>query len=189
VTRLLPYWTQSVSRTFLYSCSSDAEQSHPVRFTVSDSGPLITWDRVGGLPLLKKVHPDIVVAKAVATELQHPRHLYRPGHDLLERGLIREYDLYIPEDLPLPPRLGRGDKASIRLARQVNSVLLIDDRDARKAARASGIATTATLATLKLCKKLGLISAVRPLLEEMLASGFRLAEHVRHDFLRELGEL
>ena len=71
----------------------------------------------------------------------------------------------------------------------MSSVLLVDDWEARKAAEARGIRTTATLRTLAYCKRLGLLPAVRPLLEEMVAKGFWLSRARKEDFLRQIGEL
>jgi len=159
-----------------------------VSCTVSDTGPLITWPRAHRLPLLLEVYPDIVVPKAVAEELEDPRRLFRPGHDLLDRGWIRKHELSIQKDSTLPRGLGAGEREAIDLARQMNSMLLIDDWEARKAAEERGIRTTSTLETLALCKKLGLLPAVRPLLEEMIAKGFWLAGDRRARFLKQVGE-
>ena len=92
---------------------------------MSDTGPLITWPRSNRLPLLLEVYADIVVPQAVAEELVDPRRLFRPGHDLLERGWIRKHELSIPRDPTLPRGFGAGEREAIDLARQMNSMLLI----------------------------------------------------------------
>jgi len=135
------------------------------------------------------VHPHMLVPDAVAKELQHPAHLLCPGHDLLERGWIQRHALEVSEDPTLPRHLGAGERQAIGLARQMNSILLVDDWEARKAAEARGIRTTATLRTLACCKKRGLLPAVRPLLEEMVTKGFWLGRARKEDFLRQIGEL
>lgn len=130
----------------------------------------------------------MVVPPAVAEELRDPRQLFRPGHDLLERGWIQKCELEVERDATLPRDLGPGERQAIVLARQMNSVLLVDDWRARKAAEARGVRTAGTLGTLVSCKKLGLLPAVRPLLEEMVAKGFWLDKARKEDFLRQLGE-
>lgn len=155
---------------------------------VSDTGPLITWSLVSQMPLLKKVHPDIVVPDAVAAELRSPLQPLRPGYDLLERGWIRKSELDTRGDTSFPRWLGLGEKAAIVLALRMDSVLLIDDWEARNLARARGLRTTATLQTLERCKELGLLPVVEPLLKEMMAKGFRLAGDIRDRFLKQIGE-
>lgn len=181
------YWTPSVLRSSL-SSFRETQKRDLVNTIVSDTGPLITWSLVNQLPLLKRVYPVILVPGAVVEELRDQRHLSRPGHDLLERGWIQRYELDLPDDSTLPRRFGHGEKEAIRLSRHADLVLLIDDREARKAAQSRGINTTATLETLGLCKKLGLLPFVRPLLEEMVAKGFWISDARKDRFLEQMGE-
>jgi len=66
----------------------------------------------------------------------------------------------------------------------------VDERRAREAAEQRGIEVVGSLWVLKEAKQRGMIIAVRPILEELLAIGYWLhPERVIHPFLQEMGEL
>ena len=68
-------------------------------------------------------------------------------------------------------------------------VPVLDDALARQVAETLRLPVTGTLGLLLDAKRLSLIPAVRPLLEQLDALGFRLAPHTRSAVLKLAGEL
>jgi len=69
-----------------------------------------------------------------------------------------------------------------------DSVCILDDALARQVAKILQLRTTGTLGVLIDAKRAGLISAVRPFLDQLQSLGFRLAPHTRVAVLRLAGE-
>ncbi len=90
----------------------------------------------------------------------------------------------------LPSVLHRGEREAIILAEELNAQLLIDEQRGRAIAIARGLAVLGSLRILGEAKRRGFIAAVRPLIEELLASGYWIHdERVIQVFLQEMGEL
>lgn len=68
------------------------------------------------------------------------------------------------------------------------SIVLIDEIKARKVAQQMGLYTIGTLGFLLLAKELRYIEQVRPLLDTLLAKGFRVSKELQEAVLRTAGE-
>jgi predicted nucleic acid-binding protein len=64
----------------------------------------------------------------------------------------------------------------------------MDERRARRGATQAGFRTLGLVGLLVAAKHQGLIDAIRPLLEMLLAHGFRLSEQLVADALADAGE-
>ena len=67
-------------------------------------------------------------------------------------------------------------------------LLVMDDRAGRSEARSRGIALIGTAAVIGLAKTEGLIPAARPLLEQLVQSGYFIGHAVIAAVLAEAGE-
>jgi predicted nucleic acid-binding protein len=65
---------------------------------------------------------------------------------------------------------------------------ILDDQAARRCAAALGIRLRGTLGILLLAKKAGRLSRVRPLLEQLIAHGFRIDTGLLQAALQLVGE-
>lgn len=113
---------------------------------VADAGPLIALAKVGGLSVLFRLFPRILVPQAVYEEVVTSG--LRLG--ALDATLLAEsfrdglLEISGPAKLsfPVPARLGPGEEEGIRLAIQMDADwLLVDDFAARQAAVANFQAT------------------------------------------------
>lgn len=145
---------------------------------VADSGPLIALAGVQCLDLLPQLYPRVAAPHAVIEEIMagaslSPRHNFLPQVSWLEQ-------LAAPTPLDaLAVVLGRGEAEALALASQhPGALLLLDDRQARRAAEALGLAATGSAGVLVRAKQEGLIAAVRPFLVSMRSNGYYMSDRV-----------
>ena len=86
--------------------------------------------------------------------------------------------------LPLVTGLGNGEKEVLALGLETPDYLLVlDDRDARRHAVATGLEITGTLGILLLAKECSLLDSLRPALERFQALRFRLGNALHQQIL------
>lgn len=148
---------------------------------VSNSSPLIAFAAIDRLPLLPAIFEIVTIPPAVVAEIRralavHPDWLRvkRLKHD-------------VPEAL-LRPALGDGEREAIALALERHDQVLIDDRPARRLARALGLDVIGTVGVLLAAKRQGLLAAVRPELDKLLAASFFLSPQLVDAVLHDAGE-
>ncbi len=154
---------------------------------VADTSPLIYLSRVGALGLLHVLFGEVVVPRAVWTEGVEQR-TAAPGLDALKRAeWLRVVDREWPTlDLGLDP----GETAAILLAESMNAdLLLIDERLGRRVAEARGLAVRGTLGVLVQARRAGALPALRPVLETLVADGFRISPALIREALGAVGEI
>ncbi|ASJ09762.1 hypothetical protein A3L11_06635 [Thermococcus siculi] len=83
-----------------------------------------------------------------------------------------------------------GEAETIALALENNlDLVVLDDKDARKVARGFGVRVTGTLGILLIAKRRGLIESIKPYIETLRKSGFRISNGIVERILKEAGEL
>lgn len=160
------------------------------RAIVCDTTVLLYLGRIGQSDLLPALFASVYVPEPVLLELDMGR-LLRP--DTVDpRGLTWARAVPVSQDAmaSLPPnRLGAGERAVIAYARTRDDCIAgLDDLQARELAEAVGLKVIGTLGTLLCAKQAGLIANVQPLLEEVIAAGFRLSLDLYQDVLELAGE-
>lgn len=153
---------------------------------VLDAGPLVALARADALDVLAAVPATFVAPVEVRTELEAGA---ARGHVVIATPSIA----YLPLEQPLNPvalaELGAGEAAVIQLAlEQRITVVGIDERKGRRAASAVGLKVTGTLGLLARAKTLGVLPAVRPIVERMQARGVWFDEGLVQRVLARLGE-
>ena len=85
--------------------------------------------------------------------------------------------------------LDKGEAEVIMLAKELKAdLVIIDEKLARRYAQKEGLKVTGTLGILLKAKKLGLINAVKPLLNDMLDNGIWLNPMLIEEVLALAGE-
>jgi predicted nucleic acid-binding protein len=160
------------------------------RAIVCDTTVLLYLGRIGQIDLLSALFSPICVPELVMLELDMGR-LLRPD-TINPRGLAWATPVSVSQamidDLP-PNRLGAGERAVIAYAcTQDGYVAGLDDLRARQLAEAMGLKVVGTLGILLHAKNADLISIVQPLIDDVVAQGFRLSVDLYRDALELAGE-
>lgn len=151
---------------------------------ISNTSPFQYLHQTEALSLLPKLFGEIWVPEAVVAEIQagHNRNVSLPDLGALPWLTVHPVQQRAP--LPLVTHLGEGEKEVLALGlERPGSLLLLDDRNARRHADALGLKVSGTLGVLLLAKKRGNLDAVRPVLDRLDAVGFRLDGATRQTVL------
>jgi predicted nucleic acid-binding protein len=85
--------------------------------------------------------------------------------------------------------LGAGETAVIGLAlADPGSLVVIDDLAARRTARALRIPLMGTLALIGVAKAIGMVPAIRPVIDQLRQSGMYISDHLARQVLNQAGE-
>lgn len=145
---------------------------------VVDTTCLVVLERIGCIDILKRIFPEVCVPTAVQQEL----------------GSIPEWLTVVPIHnaglvSSLGTQLGKGEAEAIALAVELgNSLIVSDDKKARRIARQMGLSVMGTLAVLVRAKQAGAVGQVKPLLDAMKHAGFHMTDTLYQETLRLAGE-
>lgn len=161
----------------------------PGRTVVVNATPVIGLALINRLDLLRHLYGEALIPPAVRAEVLAGGPA-SPGYVELQRAeWIRVTDLQDPRRADLLSDLDRGEAEVIALAQELSATLvIIDERLARRHARRLGLKLTGTLGVLLRAKERGLVPAVKPLIDQLQRGGFRLADFVIAEALQLAGE-
>ncbi len=147
---------------------------------VANAGPLIALAQIGHFTLLQLLYGELYIPPAVRHEVVALGQ-GRPGAaevDVASWIHVVEVREAMAVQL-LRDRLDAGESEAIVLAMEMNAyLLLMDESRGRRVAEARGLTKTGTMGTLIVAKKRGLISAITPLWDRLLAAGFRMSDEL-----------
>lgn len=148
---------------------------------VCNSSVLITLDNANILHVLKDLFKEVLIPKAVRKEVFGRR---RPP------VFVKCIEISEPIVLKvLESDLDAGEGEAICLYQEIDAdLLIIDDLEGRRIAERLGINITGTLGVLLLAKREKFLAKVKPLLDEIVASGFRVAEELYQEILIKADE-
>jgi predicted nucleic acid-binding protein len=132
---------------------------------ISDTTCLIALTNINQLEILHKICPNVVIALEVAEEY---------GEKLPDWILIKEVN--DKEKIKIvSEKLDKGESASIVLAMETkNSLLILDDLQARKYAENIGLPKIGTIGLLQIANNLGLIKNFSEVIEKLKELKFRM---------------
>ena len=156
---------------------------------VCDTGPLIALSLVDHLQILQRLFRRVAVPRAVLDEVSAGGG-ERPGCQAILAADWFEAVADVAPDPLLAAELGAGEAAAIASAYGVGArLVLLDDRKARRIATgAYKLRVMGTAGVLVFAKRAGLIPAVRPLLEVMIARGYYLSQRLVDQTTSAAGE-
>ena len=142
---------------------------------ISDTSCLIIFNKIGQLEILKKLYDNVITTPEVANEFSEDL----PGWIIIKEVQDKKYQEF------LETQVDYGEASAIALAKEIdNPLLLLDDLKARRLAGKLKLRYTGTLGIITKAKQIGVISAVRPLIDRLLLTDFRISENVINELLK-----
>ncbi|MEQ1584667.1 MAG: DUF3368 domain-containing protein [Cyclobacteriaceae bacterium] len=146
---------------------------------ISDTSCLILLDKIGELKLLNILFGQIIITQEIANEFKKEL----PGWISIEEPTNKIYQKI------LEASLDKGEASAIALAlEQTDCLLIIDDYKGRKYAEQLGIKITGTLGIIIDSKLSGHIESVKPLLDKIKKTDFRLTTELEKKILEKSRE-
>jgi predicted nucleic acid-binding protein len=147
---------------------------------IADTSCLILLSKIEELSLLEKLYERVLVTLEVAEEFMQP---LPPWIEVVQE-VEKQYQSLLELELD------RGEASSLALAMQLgNAVLVLDDLKARKVAHKLALPFTGTFGILAKAKLQDLIPSIKPILEKVRNTNFRISEKILQETLREAGEI
>ena len=155
---------------------------------VSNSTPIISLATIGQITLFPQLFGTIYIPREVYHELKSKK---APGHQEVDASYFQVKDIQGTSYIGfLLHELDRGEAEAIVLAKELQAdILIIDERNGYLLAKAQGLHVIGTLTVLLMAKNQGLISSVKPLLDDMIQRGRWYSQFVYENFLKKIGEL
>lgn len=156
---------------------------------VVNASPLILLGKVDQVPLLQELSDELIIPDGVAQEVRAKPDGERTLEALAASPTVRiaTVDL-IPRDIEVWD-LGRGESEVLAWAlTSKGSRVVVDDLEARRCAQALGIGVIGTLGVVLRAKRIGLISAARPIVDQLRRVGLYVSEDLVDRALTHLGE-
>lgn len=158
---------------------------------VSDTSPLLNLALIGRLDLLALLYHEVLIPPTVYSELSRAD----AGPPLIDLESTPWIAVAPVGDrsrvLELRAEVDAGEAEAIVLAVERRAdLLLVDERRGRRVAVSLGLRVTGLLGALAEAKQRGLVSQVKPLLDDLrVRAGFWIGEDLYTEVLGTLGEL
>ncbi|MES2703049.1 MAG: DUF3368 domain-containing protein [Bacteroidota bacterium] len=146
---------------------------------ISDASCLILLDKIGELNILRRLFGTVLTTTEIAIEY---------GNTLPDWVIVKETSNKTYQAI-IAASVDSGEASAIALAIDYDeSLLIIDDLKARKFATQLGLDITGTMGVLIEAKASGVIPAVKPILEKIKRTNFRLSKTLESFVLTAVGE-
>lgn len=149
------------------------------KIIVSDTSCLVLLNKLGLLTLLRELFGEIAITPEIEAEYGQAL----PSWIKIITAKDKNYQKI------LETKIDVGEASAIALAlEQKDCLLILDDNKARKTATNLGIDYTGTLGLIIEAKEAGLLAQVKPILEQIKKTNFRISESLEKKVLKLAGE-
>ncbi len=146
---------------------------------LSDTSCLILLEKIGELDVLHGLFGTVITTPEVAAEFGLPL----PAWVQAKPVINRKYQAIIEASVD------RGEASAIALAVEYDDCLLIiDDLKGRRFAQQIGLAITGTFGVLLEAKRAGVVLLIKPILEKIKQTNFRLSPKLEELVLAQAQE-
>ena len=149
------------------------------RSVIVDTSCLIIFDKINEFEILKEVYDEIITTPEVLGEFGKPL----PGWIIIEPVKDKKYQRFMDAQLDL------GESSVIALAAEKGDItLILDDLRARKLSSRLCLKYTGSLGVINKAKEIGVIDKIRPLIDKLIKTDFRISNKVIDDLLKRNNE-
>jgi len=146
---------------------------------IVDTSCLILLSKIDAFEILRALYKKVLTTHQVRDEYNQPLpdfiQIVKPSDSSLQQALGQI--------------LGKGESSVIALGFEVpKCLLIIDDRKAKRVAKSLDFSVTGTLGMLVKGKQAGVISRIKPLLDKLPQTDFRISDAVIAKILEIAGE-
>ncbi len=153
---------------------------------IMDAGPLILLAKIDALPILPALPFRYIAPANVLRELAAGPAF---GHPPVDAPWLEACELREPLPAYALTTLDDGEAAAIQAAMEQGIRLIcLDDLRGRRMAKALGLEVVGLLGLLTRAKRLGIIDALRPYTDKLMAVGARYSPTLLRDVLANAGE-
>lgn len=156
---------------------------------VSNTTPIISLLKINQLEVLQKLYKEIYVPHEVFREIEagESKNFYEDLSKLEWVNIVKiEDEVAVKSFIDLDA----GEAEAIILASEINADLIIlDEKLGRHYATNIGLRITGTIGVLIKAKQSGLLSNIRPLIDELINQGIWINEKLKHEVLKIVGEI
>jgi hypothetical protein len=158
------------------------------KLVIADAGPLIAFARLCQIQLLPQIFGRVLVTDIVfgecAGRVNFPESLL-----LHEAVANKQLELCTAPDFSAyTQKIDAGEASAIAVAIEYGCGVLMDDKAGRKMAMNAAVPVIGTVGVLVLAKRKGLVPLVKPLLDNLVVSGYFLSEEIIAAALAAAGE-
>ncbi|MCY3680807.1 MAG: DUF3368 domain-containing protein [Gemmatimonadetes bacterium] len=144
---------------------------------VADSTCLIALERIGQIEILPALFESVLIPPAVAQEfgISLP---WLKVERLSDRALAVALKMMIDD----------GEAEAITLSQEQKCRIILDDRQARRVGQDMGLRVIGTVGILILAKQRGILSTVKPVLQNLDDTGFYISAALKAEALHFVEE-
>ena len=149
------------------------------RTVISDTSTLILFHKIDEFNLLHKVYGELITTHEIAKEFGE----ILPDWIKIQSPSDKKYQDFLYTQLDF------GEASAIALASEFDDVLLLlDDLKARKLATRLKFKITGALGVIHKAKQMAIIDKVKPLIDKLIQTDFRIANNIIEEILKLNGE-
>lgn len=161
------------------------------RIVVSDTTAITHLAKVGALNILQKLYGEILIPEAVMAELAQVKRTQPGALQVLNSSWIKVVEIRNQTVVrKLTRHLDLGESEAIALSLELNAdVLIVDEIAGRTVAKKLLRSIIGMVGVLLEAKKKGHVAAVKPYLDKLRSTGFRLGGDIYQLALTRAGEV
>ncbi|PRZ00830.1 putative nucleic acid-binding protein [Marinilabilia salmonicolor] len=145
------------------------------RIVISDTSTLILFHKIDEFSLLEKVYGELITTPEIAEEFGEKL----PDWVKIQSVRDTKYQKF------LETQVDYAEASAIALAAEFEDVtLLLDDLKARKLATQLHFKVTGALGVIHKAKQMSIIPKVKPLINKLLKTDFRIADNIIQEILK-----
>ena len=145
-----------------------------LKVVISDTSTLILFHKIEQLNLLEKVYGELFTTPEIAMEFREEL----PKWIKIQSVTDKKYQEF------LESQVDKGEASAIALAKEFDdALLLLDDLKARKLAVRLNLKITGTLGIIHKAKQMSVIDKVKPYIDLLLKTDFRISERIIEELL------